>query len=691
MFPSRKLLLALAAATIAYISHAPSLIDALPFKPTDIFRRADPFTSGDFDGTGDGEGLQRIVAVGDLHGDFQSAVDVLRNAGIIDREENWVGGKTIFVQNGDIVDRGPDTILLYRLMMKLETQASDAGGKVVALLGNHEVMNMMDDVRYVHPDDVTSFESMEARKHEFSKDGVLGQWLRTKGIAANVLGTVFVHGGIHPTFAARTLRKLNEEVQSALDGHLTLYEMYNTDTITGDDCPIWYRGYASLAEEEACPLLEQALQDLQAERMVIGHTPSETGHIRARCYAPKRYISTGRTESVPQLYVIDTGISKAYGSLGKSALEIIVRKREDGYETVSVKGLYVGWKKEVFEGALLAYLSLPLSPITALPTTVTRSPSTSQRLIPKDQTRIVAVGDLHGDLQSTLQVLKIAGVIDEQRNWIGGRTVLVQTGDVVDRGPDTIAIFGLLRELEGQAEAVGGKVVVLLGNHEALNLMEDWRYVHEQDIDSYGSEFSRAYEWSTEGELGKWLRTKDVATVINGTLFVHAGITPEYAKLKTLKELNTDAREALQLSVAEMWQDPMLTDEQGPLWYRGYAEDHDVDTCPDVNKVLMAFRAERMVIGHTPQDTGRILSRCVDYNPISALSFLESPRLYIIDVGISSAYQSRGKAVLEIMVRKDEETGLDETVSVKGLYAGYQIVFEEKSAKDSVGGFPEYR
>lgn len=99
------------------------------------------------------------------------------------------------------MDRGPDTIRLYRLMMKLTKQAKEAGGAVFSLLGNHEIMNMMEDLRYVDPGDTDSFGGEEKRKEAWSKDGWLGQYLRSLNITVQVDETVFVHGGIHPDWA----------------------------------------------------------------------------------------------------------------------------------------------------------------------------------------------------------------------------------------------------------------------------------------------------------------------------------------------------------------------------------------------------------------------------------------------------------------------------------------------------------
>src|SRR5690242_4946969 len=91
--------------------------------------------------------------------------------------------------------------------------------------------------------------------------------------------------------------------------------------------------------------------------------------------------------------------------------------------------------------------------------------------------RVVAVGDLHGDLTATRAALRVAGVFDPHDSWIGGTTTLVQTGDVLDRGDDEQAIIDLLERLETEAAAAGGAVIWLLGNHELMNAAGDFRYV----------------------------------------------------------------------------------------------------------------------------------------------------------------------------------------------------------------------
>jgi 3',5'-cyclic AMP phosphodiesterase CpdA len=102
--------------------------------------------------------------------------------------------------------------------------------------------------------------------------------------------------------------------------------------------------------------------------------------------------------------------------------------------------------------------------------------STPPHQIPAYRQRLIAIGDLHGDLDHTKQVLQMTNLIDDDSQWIGGRDILVQTGDIVDRGTDALAIYRLMQDLRSQAALAGGKVISILGNHEIMNAVGDWRY-----------------------------------------------------------------------------------------------------------------------------------------------------------------------------------------------------------------------
>jgi len=233
-----------------------------------------------------------VIAVGDLHGDLPAALKVLQMAGVVDAQGHWKAGATVLVQTGDTTDRGPDSKEVIELLQALGPEAEAAGGAVVGLLGNHETMNIVGDWRYVHPGDVADFGSEEARREAFSATGPLGVWLRQRDVVARVGDTVFVHGGVSPTWAARGIDEINRQARDALD-HNPLAP------VLGSHGPLWLRDYLQAPESVACPALGEALRSMGARRMVVGHTTQRSGQVAVRCGGA--------------ILGIDTGISAHYG------------------------------------------------------------------------------------------------------------------------------------------------------------------------------------------------------------------------------------------------------------------------------------------------------------------------------------------------------------------------------------------
>lgn len=242
--------------------------------------------------------------------------------------------------------------------------------------------------------------------------------------------------------------------------------------------------------------------------------------------------------------------------------------------------------------------------------------------------RLVGIGDLHADLPTALKVLQLAELVDAEGRWSGGDAVLVQTGDQTDRGPDSLEVIELLMRLQAEAEASGGRVQPLLGNHEVMNLMGDLRYVSPEDVQDFGSAAKRAEAFSAQGELGKWLRSLPMVAVEQGVVFVHGGVTEQYAKMG-LKQLNGLAPGVLAGTLP-----PTALGDSSPIWFRGYLRDPEVQACAELDGALKALAARRMVVGHTTQRDGQIASRC-------------GGRLLGIDTGISSHYGGHS-AALEI-------------------------------------------
>jgi hypothetical protein len=242
----------------------------------------------------------RVVALGDVHGDPDAALAALRLAGLVDTAGAWIGGEAWLVQTGDVTDRGPDSRGVIALLRRLREEAAAAGGRVVPLLGNHEVMNLQGAWSYVSPADVQGYGGEAARRAAFAPDGEDGAYLRALDAVARVGDTVFAHGGVDARHAELGVEKLNAAVRAAIDGPDRL-------GVLREDGPLWFRGYLLSEPTVACAELGRALAALGARRMVVGHTTQRDGRIAERC--------DGR------LYGIDTGISSLYGG-NLSALEI---------------------------------------------------------------------------------------------------------------------------------------------------------------------------------------------------------------------------------------------------------------------------------------------------------------------------------------------------------------------------------
>lgn len=234
---------------------------------------------------------ERIVAIGDLHGDLEAARKAFRLAGATDAKDEWIGGKLVVVQTGDEVDRGDDDRKILDWVEKLKSDAEKAGGAVVALVGNHEIMNAQFDFRYVTEGAFTSFEGSQApnpqvstalagmearsrsRAYAFAPGGSYATMLSRRPVVAQLGGTVFVHGGVLPKHVSFGLDKINESAKAWLLGK----ESTPPRALVSEDGPLWARTYSAAPGREECATLAEALKGLDAKRMVMGHTVQRGG------------------------------------------------------------------------------------------------------------------------------------------------------------------------------------------------------------------------------------------------------------------------------------------------------------------------------------------------------------------------------------------------------------------------------
>ena len=297
-------------------------------------------------------GVKKIIAVGDIHGDYDNFVTILQKTGILSEKLHWIAEQTHFVQTGDIMDRGPHAKKAFDLMMRMEKEAQEAGGMVHFLIGNHEEMNItgisLDQPGYVTPEQFISFlpdKYIEKKERDFLKDNqgsfsdqneslkqywyylmnndiqskrkyvenfneIYGDWILKHNAVIRINGIIFVHGGISKKFSKWKLTQINERTKYEL---YTLQRAYlrnltpkiNLEIVFQPDGPFWYRELARQDEKLFKKEVDLIFENLDARAIVIAHTP-RTG-IVASAENMSRF--DGR------VWIIDTGISEAYGGI----------------------------------------------------------------------------------------------------------------------------------------------------------------------------------------------------------------------------------------------------------------------------------------------------------------------------------------------------------------------------------------
>ena len=301
-------------------------------------------------------------------------------------------------------------------------------------------------------------------------------------------------------------------------------------------------------------------------------------------------------------------------------------------------------------------------------------------------TRLVAIGDLHGDLSQALKILSLTRCIDSQtQSWIAKDTVLVQTGDIVDRGDESIEIYKLFLKLRGEAIHHNSLVLNILGNHETMDILKEYRYTSPTEIEKHGGTEGWTQLWSLNNlEIGYWLRNAPAILIVGNTVFCHAGLRSTTLRVfdDSIENINQYVRlwltEDEQYDTLDPERKEMMTGMHGPFWTRAFdprnyitqkdllqeLEDEYTDKVVDLgmnddsvmNKAMKPLidnfmcshlRAtfeilwvKRMVKGHDPQPKGKIADLC-------------DGGLFIIDVGLSAMYGGH-TAAIEIDLLRDE-------------------------------------
>ncbi len=262
--------------------------------------------------------------------------------------------------------------------------------------------------------------------------------------------------------------------------------------------------------------------------------------------------------------------------------------------------------------------------------------------------RVVAIGDVHGDLDATRRVLRLAGAIDDKDAWIGGELVVVQTGDQLDRGDGEREILELLQRDHEEAPKTGGAVYILNGNHELMNAAGDLRYVTAGGMldftDVPGVDINdprgqrvppqmrgRFLSFMPGSVYGQRLAERNVIQQVGDTVFVHGGVLPEHVRYG-IEKINAETQAWLRGEGPPP--EAVVADDQSPVWTRRYSDNPGPADCAVLDEALAGLSAKRMVVGHTVHTEG-ISSAC-------------EGKVWLIDVGMASYYGGHPEA-LEIV------------------------------------------
>ncbi|HYP89731.1 MAG TPA: metallophosphoesterase [Polyangiaceae bacterium] len=260
--------------------------------------------------------------------------------------------------------------------------------------------------------------------------------------------------------------------------------------------------------------------------------------------------------------------------------------------------------------------------------------------------RVVAIGDLHGDLDALRATLRLAGAIDSDDRWIGKDLTVVQTGDQVDRGDRDREVLDVIEKLEVDAKAAGGAFHVLIGNHELMNANFDFRYVSRKSFVGFADlgrlaagaaervpdeQRGRAAAFAPGGTYARKLALHKAVALVGDSLFAHGGVLPAHVDYG-LDRLNREASDFLNGKLRGL--PAALSAEDSPVWTRFYGAEMVDDSCQVLERVLGEVGAKRLIVGHTVQ-AGGINGAC-------------RGRVFRIDVGLSAYYGVRPAQVLEI-------------------------------------------
>ena len=219
-------------------------------------------------------GIKKMLVLSDIEGNFEAFRKLLQGNHVIDDNFNWTFGKDHLVLVGDFVDRGTMVTEVLWFIYMLEEKAKAAGGYVHFILGNHEIMNMSNDLGYVDQRYIQHAALMNTPYMQlFGQDAELGRWLATKNVVERIGKTLFTHGGIssYMNQVALPLKELNDMTRAYYADTLYKYKDTRLNIIYSDFGPFWYRGYYK-PPRAGVEQVDSTLNIYGVNQITTGHT-----------------------------------------------------------------------------------------------------------------------------------------------------------------------------------------------------------------------------------------------------------------------------------------------------------------------------------------------------------------------------------------------------------------------------------
>ncbi|MDD5363639.1 MAG: metallophosphoesterase [Ignavibacteria bacterium] len=214
----------------------------------------------------------KMFIISDIEGNFKGFEMILNAAGVINKNFQWTFGSGHLVLNGDLFDRAVNVTECLWLIYKLENEAERRGGKVHFILGNHEMMNLRGNYKYVRNKYIEDAKALNLEYNKwYAPDTELGKWLRSKNGIEKIGDFIFVHGGISKDFPKDkyTISEINDNIRMCIDKVFPAGEA-SKDIFIGSRGPLWYRDVVN--EKETQEEVEQTLKSFNASKMIMGHT-----------------------------------------------------------------------------------------------------------------------------------------------------------------------------------------------------------------------------------------------------------------------------------------------------------------------------------------------------------------------------------------------------------------------------------